>query len=200
MAFQVLRSHGATSSELAERLGVTKQAAGQIVDDLEKRGYVRRQPHPAGGRRKLVVLTDAAHQHLAVAGRILHDVEAEAARSTDQQDLAPLRTELANLIRALHPHTPSHPSARSGDPRGHAKRHTHRARAVPGEGTTGPRGRVTAGSTGWGDGPTGRVRAGSTGWGDGPRGRLASLTMAGWRALWGRGGEAYGAGGVRHGG
>src|SRR5947209_19577182 len=58
MAFQILRGRGATSSELAERLGVTKQAAGQIVDDLEKPGYVRRQPHPAGGRRRLVVLTD----------------------------------------------------------------------------------------------------------------------------------------------
>ncbi|GAB7030417.1 hypothetical protein JCM4914_18780 [Streptomyces platensis subsp. malvinus] len=109
MAFQVLRGQGATSSELAERLGVTKQAAGQIVDDLEKRGYVRRQPHPAGGRRKLVVLTDAAHQHLAVAGRILHELEAEAARTTDHQDLAPLRTELSHLIRALHPHDPLPP-------------------------------------------------------------------------------------------
>ncbi|MFD8544252.1 MarR family winged helix-turn-helix transcriptional regulator [Streptomyces sp. NPDC059649] len=103
MAFQVLRGDGATSSELAERLGVTKQAAGQIVDDLEERGYVRRQPHPAGGRRKLVVLTEAAHQHLAVAGRILHDVEAEAARATGRQDLTVVRAELADLIRALHP-------------------------------------------------------------------------------------------------
>lgn len=46
MAFQALQGAGATATELAERLGVTKQAAGQIVDDLEKRGYVRREPHP----------------------------------------------------------------------------------------------------------------------------------------------------------
>src|SRR5438094_123670 len=42
--FQFLKHSGATSSELAARLGVTKQAAGQIVDELERKGYVARQP------------------------------------------------------------------------------------------------------------------------------------------------------------
>ncbi|MDA0566655.1 MarR family transcriptional regulator [Streptomonospora sp. S1-112] len=101
MTFQALRERGATSSELAERLGVTKQAAGQIVDDLEKRGYVRREPHPAGGRRRLVVLTDAAREHLAVAGRILHRLEAEVAEQGAGADTGVLRSELARLIRAL---------------------------------------------------------------------------------------------------
>jgi DNA-binding MarR family transcriptional regulator len=87
-----------TSSELAEHLGVTKQAAGQIVDELEGKGYVARKPHPAGGRRKLVVLTGKASQHLAVAGRILHDLEADLA---GQVDFAALRTELTKLIRTM---------------------------------------------------------------------------------------------------
>ncbi|MFG2879331.1 MarR family winged helix-turn-helix transcriptional regulator [Streptomyces sp. NPDC048337] len=99
MAFQALKGPGATASELAERLGVTKQAAGQIVDDLEKRGYVRREPHPEGGRRKLVVLTPAATGHLAVAGRILHELEAELGDSTD---IGALRRELGHLVRTLH--------------------------------------------------------------------------------------------------
>ncbi|MGW0393549.1 MarR family winged helix-turn-helix transcriptional regulator [Streptomyces sp. NPDC003042] len=99
MAFQALKGPGATASELAERLGVTKQAAGQIVDDLEKRGYVRREPHPEGGRRKLVVLTRAATDHLAVAGRILHELEAELGT---RADLAALRGELTRVVRALN--------------------------------------------------------------------------------------------------
>ncbi|WP_052868482.1 MarR family winged helix-turn-helix transcriptional regulator [Streptomyces niger] len=106
MVFQILRSEGATGTELAQRLGVTKQAAGQLVDDLEQRGYVRREPHPEGGRRKLVVLTDAAHAHLAVAGRTLHDLEAELARRTGTGDLATLRTELTQLVRAMAGDTP----------------------------------------------------------------------------------------------
>ncbi|MEH1013518.1 MarR family transcriptional regulator [Micromonospora sp. CPCC 206060] len=99
MVFQVLKGCGATSSELAERLGVTKQAAGQIVDDLERRGYVRREPHPDGGRRRLVLLTDAAVRHLAVAGQVLHGLESELADRLGAADLARLREVLARLIR-----------------------------------------------------------------------------------------------------
>ncbi|MEU7489632.1 MarR family transcriptional regulator [Streptomyces sp. NPDC042319] len=106
MVFQILRGDGATGTELAQRLGVTKQAAGQLVDDLEKRGYVRREPHPEGGRRKLVVLTEAAHAHLTVAGRVLHDLEAELARRTGTGDLSTLRTELTRLVRAMAGDTP----------------------------------------------------------------------------------------------
>ncbi len=102
MTFQALRGTGATGSELAEKLGVTKQAAGQIVDDLEKRGYVRREPHPAGGRRKLVVLTGAAQRHLNVAGGVLHELEDELAARAGGTDLTALRAELARLIRALN--------------------------------------------------------------------------------------------------
>ena len=101
LVFQALRGPGATSTELADQLGVTKQAAGQIVDELEKRGYVRRQPHPGGGRRRLVVLTDKALEHLAVAGRVLHGLEAELADRLGDADLAGLRTELARLVREL---------------------------------------------------------------------------------------------------
>lgn len=101
LAFQALRGPGITSTELADRLGVTKQAAGQIVDDLEKRGYVRRQPHPDGGRRRLVVLTEQALDHLALAGRVLHGLEAELAAQLGEADLAGLRGELARLVREL---------------------------------------------------------------------------------------------------
>ena len=96
--FQALRGPGSTSTELAEHLGVTKQAAGQIVDELERKGYLVRQPHPDGGRRKLVVLTDKAFEHLTVAGRILHDLEAELGT---QVDFGVLRTELTKLIRTI---------------------------------------------------------------------------------------------------
>ncbi|MER5498214.1 MULTISPECIES: MarR family transcriptional regulator [unclassified Streptomyces] len=101
LVFQALRGSGATSSELAERLGVTKQAAGQIIDDLEKRGYVERRPHPAGGRRKLVVLTGKALEHLAAAGRILHELEAQLAEQLHEAGRQVPRAELAAVIRAL---------------------------------------------------------------------------------------------------
>jgi DNA-binding MarR family transcriptional regulator len=99
--FQALQGTGLTSTELSDRLGVTKQAAGQIVDDLEERGYVRREPHPEGGRRRLVVLTDKATGHLVEAGRVLHSLEAELARRVGRRDFTAMRHTLARLVRDL---------------------------------------------------------------------------------------------------
>jgi DNA-binding MarR family transcriptional regulator len=57
-AFARLAPDGASIAELAEHLGVKKQAASQLVDDLLRRGYVRVEPHPRDARAKLVTLTD----------------------------------------------------------------------------------------------------------------------------------------------
>lgn len=100
-AFQALRGGGATSTELATTLGVTKQAAGQIVAELEEKGYLRRIAHPAGGRRRLVVLTDRAARHLTVAGELLHELEAELAGRLGDPGLAEVRGRLAALVDAL---------------------------------------------------------------------------------------------------
>jgi DNA-binding MarR family transcriptional regulator len=56
-AFARLAPSGATVSELAAHLGVTRQAAAQLVDELVTKGYVERHPHPGDGRAQLVVLT-----------------------------------------------------------------------------------------------------------------------------------------------
>jgi DNA-binding MarR family transcriptional regulator len=58
-AFVRLAPDGATIAEVAEHLGVTKQAASQLVDDLLRRGYVRVDRHPRDARAKLVTLTEA---------------------------------------------------------------------------------------------------------------------------------------------
>ncbi|MGX7827638.1 MarR family winged helix-turn-helix transcriptional regulator [Actinokineospora sp. 24-640] len=100
LVFQALRHGGATSTELAQVLGVTKQAAGQIVDELECKGYVRRVQHPAGGRRKLVELTGRARDHLIVAGNTMRALEAELAERAGG-DLDALRGDLTRVIRAL---------------------------------------------------------------------------------------------------
>ena len=99
-AFQSLGAEGSTSSELAERLGMTKQAAGQMVDYLEARGYVERREHPQGGRRRLVVLTGKGRRHLAEAGAILRTLESEWADRIGPERLQALRCDLVTLVRA----------------------------------------------------------------------------------------------------
>lgn len=57
-AFTRLAPDGATVTDLAVHLGVTKQAASQLVDELVRKGYAERRPHPEDARARLVVLTE----------------------------------------------------------------------------------------------------------------------------------------------
>ncbi|PBC64713.1 MarR family transcriptional regulator [Streptomyces sp. Tue6028] len=57
-AFARLAAGGATVTDLAAHLGVTKQAASQLVDELVRKGYVERHPHPDDARARLIVLTE----------------------------------------------------------------------------------------------------------------------------------------------
>ncbi|MBJ7000307.1 winged helix-turn-helix transcriptional regulator [Streptomyces sp. CRPSP2-6A1] len=57
-AFARLAPDGATVTELAAHLGVTKQAASQLVDEVVRRGYAERRPHPGDARARLIVLTE----------------------------------------------------------------------------------------------------------------------------------------------
>ncbi|SOD87649.1 MarR family protein [Streptomyces sp. Ag109_G2-15] len=57
-AFARLAPGGATVTDLAAHLGVTKQAASQLVDEIVRKGYAERRPHPEDARARLVVLTE----------------------------------------------------------------------------------------------------------------------------------------------
>ncbi|MFI5686430.1 MarR family winged helix-turn-helix transcriptional regulator [Streptomyces sp. NPDC051636] len=56
-AFARLAPDGATVTDLAAHLGVTKQAASQLVDEIVRKGYAERRPHPEDARARLIVLT-----------------------------------------------------------------------------------------------------------------------------------------------
>ena len=83
-AFARLAPDGATVTELAGHLGVTKQAASQLVDEIVRKGYAERRPHPEDARARLVVLTErgwactrAAEEAAAEAVRAWVDVLGE---------------------------------------------------------------------------------------------------------------------------
>lgn len=101
LVFQALLRGASTSSEIGSALGVTKQAAGQFVNDLEEAGYVCRTEHPDGGRRRLVRLTSKGHQHLQTAGNLLRELEQELEGSFADGSSDRLRTDLAQLIMRL---------------------------------------------------------------------------------------------------
>lgn len=96
-AFVRLAPDGATIGELAEHLDVTKQAASQLVDELVRKGYVERHPHPADARAKLIVMTERGW----ACTRAADEAAAEAMRpwreELGEQRLRELRDALARL-------------------------------------------------------------------------------------------------------
>jgi DNA-binding MarR family transcriptional regulator len=50
-----------TPTDLARRLRVTTASVTELLDRLEQRGWISREPHPHDRRRILVTLTDAGH-------------------------------------------------------------------------------------------------------------------------------------------
>ncbi len=51
---------GARATVLAERAGIGKPAMGELIDELERLGYVRREADPTDRRAKIVVPTSEA--------------------------------------------------------------------------------------------------------------------------------------------
>lgn len=87
--------------ELARELGVTPAASTAIVDRLEARGHVTRQPHPSDGRRTQVLLTDNGREE--VLGYLMPMFAALAAvdGDLDPAERAAVERFLAGCIDAI---------------------------------------------------------------------------------------------------
>jgi DNA-binding MarR family transcriptional regulator len=95
--FARLAPAGATVTEIAEHLGFTRQAASQIVDELERRGYVERRPHPDDARARLVVLTPRGRQCTEAAGAAAAEAVLPWEEIIGERRLLKLREELVRL-------------------------------------------------------------------------------------------------------
>lgn len=96
-AFQRLAPDGATGNELAAYLDITKQAVSQMIDYLERQGYVVRQPHPRDKREKLVVLTTRGQECNRVSQEILAHLELRCAGMLGAERMRALRVDLYRL-------------------------------------------------------------------------------------------------------
>lgn len=72
---------GTRLTELARRLGVSKQAAAQLVDELVKMGLLERVPDPQDGRARRICFSTAEGRTLldglAVLGSVESDLQSE---------------------------------------------------------------------------------------------------------------------------
>jgi len=92
-----MANHGADSGDLVRQLGVTKQAASQLIDVLVVRGYLERQVNVADRRRMTVTLTDRGRAAAAAVRAGVEAVDAELARRVSPAEIAGLRAGLTAL-------------------------------------------------------------------------------------------------------
>lgn len=96
-AFVRLSGTGATVTELAEHLEITKQAASQMADELVRKGYVERRPHPTDARARLLALTAQGEACTRAADTAAEQALQPWAESLTPTELAAVRTALTRL-------------------------------------------------------------------------------------------------------
>ena len=92
--------HGSRLTDLAANAGLTKQAVGEAVTELERLGYVSRVPDPQDGRAKIIQLTDRGLDAVIKGRRIFAEIEQEWAEQIGPELMARFR-EAATQIAAL---------------------------------------------------------------------------------------------------
>lgn len=93
---------GTRLTVIAERMGLSKQAVGQLVGDLEAMGAVERVPDPSDGRAKLVRFCQRNGKLVLFDGlAVLLEFEAELAAELGRERLDTLHDHLDALLGAL---------------------------------------------------------------------------------------------------
>lgn len=98
---QYLDDEGTRVSELAARAQITKQSMAELVQHLERHGYVERVPDPSDRRAKLVRATARGGEVYALAHKFVADAEAEWTRKLGKRKIAQLHQLLVELNSAL---------------------------------------------------------------------------------------------------
>ncbi len=96
-AFTRLAPAGASITELAGHLGVTRQAAAQLVDELVAKGYVQRSRHPDDARARLITLTSKGWACTRAAEAAMADTVRPWAAVLGEQRLRALQDDLLRI-------------------------------------------------------------------------------------------------------
>ncbi len=91
---------GMRLTELAELAGMTKQAVGEAVSDLERLGYAERIADPSDGRAKIIRLTERGSDAQQTGFRIIADIEGEWVQRYGAERVAELRAMLLDITGA----------------------------------------------------------------------------------------------------
>ena len=97
--FQYPGPQGARPSELAAALRISKQALNYLLGELERLGYLERQPDPDDRRSKRIALTPRCVSAIPVIRDAVREVEVAWAQELGEKRFDQLRELLIDLNR-----------------------------------------------------------------------------------------------------
>jgi DNA-binding MarR family transcriptional regulator len=101
--FGTIKADGSRLTDLATASNVSLSSMAELVDDLERLGYLERRPDPRDGRAKLVCLTATGWQAIGQGRGIIEGIEADWGQRLGQQRFQELCQALQALIDDLDP-------------------------------------------------------------------------------------------------
>ena len=95
---------GTRLTTLAARLGVSKQAVSQLVDEMEQMGILERASDPNDARAKLVRFTAKGKRGLSDNVRVLKDLEEELGNKIGKNRMKDFRKTVVALLAEIDQH------------------------------------------------------------------------------------------------
>ena len=97
-----------SNAQLSRRAYMSPQAMSEVIDALEKKGLIKRSPHPNHRRVYPATLTAKGKKVLAACDRLVDEMEAEMLSDLSMTEQHGLRHGLVSAVRALHAGLPEH--------------------------------------------------------------------------------------------
>lgn len=97
-----LSSDGNRLTELAAKVGMSKQAMAELIDDMVAKEYLVRFPDPTDGRAKLILWAPRGLAAHIATMKVFTDIESELEAVLGGVALARLRRSLGEAVEAIH--------------------------------------------------------------------------------------------------
>ena len=91
---------GLRLTDLAKGAGMTPQAVGELVDQLEELGYLERRPDPEDRRAKRIYRTTRARRASEAAFDTAHRIDHELGKLLGADRLAALKADLISIVES----------------------------------------------------------------------------------------------------
>ncbi len=92
---------GTRLTELAKRVGISKQGVGQLVEEMVRMGGLERRPDPRDGRAKLICFPSDEGFSLFSGLAVLADLEQSLAEEIGADRMRDLHETLRSLLNVL---------------------------------------------------------------------------------------------------